>query len=56
LAGGNRVLPGKAEPWRGEGPRATADILLGGLVLGTAFCLLRRLWPLAVAHFLANVF
>jgi membrane protease YdiL (CAAX protease family) len=38
-----------------QGPRATVDVMLDGLIYGVAFCFLRRVWPVALAHALTNV-
>ena len=39
-----------------QGRGATVILLVYGLVFGTAFVVLRRLWPLAIAHALADYF
>jgi len=38
-----------------QGASATASILMFGLVYGAVFAWLRRLWPLAIAHALADL-
>jgi membrane protease YdiL (CAAX protease family) len=39
-----------------QGPWGVVHAFLLGVVYGTAFCWLRRLWPLAVAHTLSGIF